>query len=57
MESFTTLQYLTSKEHGCCNTKELMQASVDDKKNGTNDVQTLKDWARAEMLNKGIEVK
>ena len=54
---FTTLQYLTSKEHGCCNTKELMQASVDDKKNGTNDVQILKDWARAEMLNKGIEVR
>ena len=52
----TTLQYLTSKETGCCNTSELMALSKDDKANGTAHVQQLKAWAAEEMTNKGIAI-
>jgi hypothetical protein len=49
----TTLQYITSAEHGCCNTKELMELAKADKAA----VETLKEYARQEMTNKGIAIK
>ena len=48
----TPIQFLTSKEHGCCTTGELLQMSKVDKPG----VDTLKEWAKAEMKNKGIEL-
>jgi hypothetical protein len=57
MEALTTLQYLTSREYGCCNTKELMELAKADKINSTNDVETLKTWAREEMIGREIPIK
>lgn len=48
----TVLQYLTNKDTGCCTTSELMQLSREDKAYVT----ALKEDARKEMNNKGIEI-
>ena len=49
----TPLQFITSKEFGCCTTSELMAYAKDNKPG----FETLKAWAVAEMNNRGIEVK
>jgi hypothetical protein len=49
----TPLQFITSKEFGCCTTSELMAFAKVDKAG----FETLKTWAIAEMGNRGIEVK
>lgn len=51
--SMTTLQFLTSHDYGCCNTRELMELARQDKES----VEVLKNWAREEMINKGIAIK
>lgn len=50
--SMTWMKFITSPEYGCCTTAELIAASKYDPtlKNA------LKDWAIAEMKNRGIEV-
>ena len=48
----TALKYLTSPEFGCCTTGEIMQAAKNDKEL----LPKLKEWARAEMTKKGIEI-
>jgi hypothetical protein len=48
----SVLQYITSPVHGCCTTSELMALSKANKK----DMEDLKEYARAEMKNKGIEI-
>lgn len=46
----TALQYITSKEFGCCTTGELMAAA----KNDSTLLETLKGYAVQEMKNRGI---
>ena len=48
----TTLQYITSPTTGCCTTGELMTASKTDK----TILPKLKEYAEAEMKNKGMEI-
>ena len=48
----TALQFITSKEYGCCTTAELMNLNKDDKA-GFN---RLKEMAEAEMKAKGIAI-
>ena len=48
----TLLQFITGKEFGCCTTAELMAYSKVDKEGYTK----LKEYARDEMKNRGIEV-
>lgn len=48
----TALQYLVSKEFGCCTTGELMALSKQDK----TEMAKLKEWAVAEMKARGIQV-
>ena len=48
----TALQYLVSKEFGCCTTGELMALSKADKA----EMAKLKEYAVQEMKNRGIPV-
>lgn len=49
----TPLQFITSKEFGCCTTSELMAYAKDNKAG----FETLKQWAIEEMGHREIPVK
>ena len=49
----TLLQFLTSKEFGCCTTGELMAYNKQDKEGYIK----LREWAIEEMRNRGLEAE